>query len=502
MKNLAISAAILLFCGVTACKKNNPPIAIPLAPSISGISPASGPAGTAVNITGANFGVTAADNTVSFNGLPAVVTSAAAGSLTVTAPAAGSSGKITVTTPGGTATGPVFTYLLIPPPPAVSAISPTSGAAGITVTISGTNFKTTAADNIVKFNGVTATVQSATATTLTVLAPLTGSTGVVTVTTADGTATGPLFNYAAGVDVYVAGKGITGWGYWKNGNFTALPSNCGVARSVFVSGTDVYVAGADITTGGPAYWKNGTTVDLPMTAGHNGGAAFSVFVNGTDVYAAGYDVVNGSSSLPRCWKNGTPMTVSLSSGNISAGLPVVLGTLYSVFVTGSDIYLAGSQSPFSGNHIATYWKNGTPFPLTDGTFNCEASGIMVSGSDAYVSAFDGTIPKYWKNGSPNTLATPNNAYSGTTTGIYVSGSDVYVTGYYRNTAKYWKNGTMVDLTASTPGPTLFEYATGIAGNGNDIYISGNDASKGYGYWKNGIFTVLPGAGIVNAIFVK
>jgi hypothetical protein len=394
----------------------------------------------------------------------------------------------------------VYTYLL---PPTITAISPVSGATGTVVTITGTNFKTITTDNTVKFNGVAATVQTASATSITVAAPATGTTGAVTVTTADGTVTGPVFTYvAAGVDVYVVGQGISGWGYWKNGVFTAMPANCAVLRSVFVDGTDVYVAGADISYG-PAYWKNGVEVSLPMTAGHNGGTAFSVFVSGADVYAAGYDVVNGAQSLPRCWKNGVSVPVSLSTGNISNGLPVVLGYVYQVIVSGSDVYMAGAQSPFSGNQVATWWKNGTPFPLTDGTSVCEAKGIALSGADVYVTSNDGTIPKCWKNGVATVLNTPNNAYSANPTGIYVSGADVYVSGSYRNVAKYWKGSSMVDLTATIPGGINYEYATGITGKGKDIYICGNDVAHGYGYWKNGVFTSLPGvSNIINGIFVK
>jgi len=126
----------------------------------------------------------------------------------------------------------------------------------------------------------------------------------------------------------------------------------------------------------------------------------------------------------------------------------------------------------------------------------------VSGSDVYVAGRDGVPGKYWKNGAGNLLNVPNASFSATPASMYVTGTDVYVAGSYRNLAKYWKNGTMVDLTGTTAGGITAEYATGIAGKGTDIYICGNDVSKGYGYWKNGVFTVLSGAGIVNGIFVK
>ncbi|MBS1974137.1 MAG: IPT/TIG domain-containing protein, partial [Bacteroidetes bacterium] len=447
------------FIIIFGCKKN-PGILVP-APTITAISPSSGVAGALVTITGKNFSTTALDNTVRFNGTSATVKSASATTLVVTAPSGGSTGLISVSTAGGNASGPIFTYQATPIP-TITSITPDSGSAGTIVTISGSNFKTTVAGNTVKFNGVAASVQTATATALTVLAPGGSSSGAITVTTSDGAATGPVFTYTS--DVYVVGKGTGGWGYWKNGSFTAMPSNCVEAWSIYVDGSDVYIAGADMNTGGPAYWKNGATIDLPMTAGHNGGRAHSVFVNGTDVYVAGWDFVNGANALPRCWKNGVPITVSLSSGNISAGQPVVSGVIYKVIVSGTDVYLAGSQAPFSGNQVATYWKNGTPSPLTDGTAVSEAYGIFVSGSDVYVAANDGTTSKYWKNGVASVLNTPGN-FSAYPTGIYVSGTDVYVSGYYRDVAKYWKNGTMVDLTATASNPIANEAATGITGLG-------------------------------------
>ena len=72
------------------------------------------------------------------------------------------------------------------PPPAaaeftLTGFSPTAGAVGTVVTLTGTNFSTTPANNVVKFNGVVTTVTSATSTSLTVTAPVGGTTGKVTV---------------------------------------------------------------------------------------------------------------------------------------------------------------------------------------------------------------------------------------------------------------------------------------------------------------------------------
>jgi len=500
---LAFLPASIFLLSTVGCKKNpSPPMVI--LPTISSINPASGAAGASVTITGTNFSTTPANNAVKFNGVAAAVTSANTTSLIVKAPVTGTTGIVSVSTKSGSADGPIFTYLVAPPAPSITSISPMSGPPNTVVTINGTNFKTNPADNIVKFNGITATVQTATSTMVTVLAPLAGTSGSVTIATADGTATGPAFNYTSAQDIYVVGRTSSGPAYWVNGVRTDMPFDCLEANAIFVDGTDIYIAGADAN--GPKYWKNGAGVSLPVTVGHNGGRAKSIFVSGTDVYTCGYDMVNGANALPRCWKNTTSLGVSLSSGNISGGLPVVLGYAYSIFVSGSDVYLAGSQAPFSGNQVVSYWKNGAPFPLTDGSTVAEATSVFVSGNDVYLSGYiqgSGTSAYYWKNGVPvplNINATSSNC---TPESIYVSSAgDVYVCGEVHNLAKYWKNGVMSDLTTTTPGNGIFEPAFSISGNGSDIYVAGTETGQGTGYWKNGAFNVLPAAQYVYGIVVK
>ena len=71
----------------------------------------------------------------------------------------------------------------------ISEFTPQSGKSGTVVKIAGSGFSTTLASNVVKFNGVTATVTAATVTQLTVTAPATGSTGPISVTVGANTVT-------------------------------------------------------------------------------------------------------------------------------------------------------------------------------------------------------------------------------------------------------------------------------------------------------------------------
>ncbi|MEO7310427.1 MAG: FG-GAP-like repeat-containing protein [Chitinophagaceae bacterium] len=69
----------------------------------------------------------------------------------------------------------VYKQIVVVIPPTITGVSPSSGAVGSSVVISGTNFNTTVAQNIVYFGATKATVTAATASNLTVTVPL-GST--------------------------------------------------------------------------------------------------------------------------------------------------------------------------------------------------------------------------------------------------------------------------------------------------------------------------------------
>ena len=95
-----------------------------------------------------------------------------------------------------------------PTPLVISAIAPGSGPFGTVVTISGTAFATDTTKELVRFNGMTASIQSATDTSLVVKVPQGAGTGTVTVIVNGDTATGPTFTYQLTVTVStLAGSG-------------------------------------------------------------------------------------------------------------------------------------------------------------------------------------------------------------------------------------------------------------------------------------------------------
>jgi gliding motility-associated-like protein len=134
--------------------------------------PSSGPIGTTVNIYGGNFTGT---TNVSFNGTSSTFTVNSNTSITATVPANTTTGTISVTNAAGTSTTS-STYTVVIPPPTITSFTPSSGPVGTAVTITGTGFDTTAANNTVYFDGVKATITSASATQLVATFPA-GTTG-------------------------------------------------------------------------------------------------------------------------------------------------------------------------------------------------------------------------------------------------------------------------------------------------------------------------------------
>jgi YD repeat-containing protein len=158
--------------------------------SIIEVTPDSGTVGSTVTIYGTAFGATAGENIVSFNGTTASVTSASSTRITAVVPAGAATGPITVNSPSGSATSDTpFTVTAgdATSPPTITSFSPTIATAGSAITINGTNFETTPADNRLEFNVLPSAISSATANSLAAPA-LRGGSGRISVTTPFGKA--------------------------------------------------------------------------------------------------------------------------------------------------------------------------------------------------------------------------------------------------------------------------------------------------------------------------
>ena len=174
-----------------------------------------------------------------FNGTAATVSAATATSLTVSVPAGATTGKISVEVDNQAAiSSNDFTVVAPVAPLTLTSFSPTTGTAGTVVTLTGTNFSPTIANNTVKFNGTVATISAATATSLTVEVPAAATTGKITVQVGNQTATSAddfvyVVNAEKNTVATVAGNGSLGF----------ADGNIGDARFYQPTGVAVDVAG-------------------------------------------------------------------------------------------------------------------------------------------------------------------------------------------------------------------------------------------------------------------
>jgi IPT/TIG domain len=158
-------------------------------PTVSGSSPAAGPVGASVTISGTNL--TGATR-VTFSGVSASYSVSSSTQVKATVPTGATTGVIAVTTPGGTATSSSnFTVTPQPPAPMVVSFTPTSALVGASVTISGTNLTGATA---VRFNGVSASYVVNGASQITARVPTGATSGPIAVTTPGGRAvSGSIF---------------------------------------------------------------------------------------------------------------------------------------------------------------------------------------------------------------------------------------------------------------------------------------------------------------------
>jgi len=202
--------------------------------------------GTTIKIQGYNFSPTASLNKVEFSplvtaggvttGVAATVTAASATELSVKVPAGARTGKVMVSILSGanvvasTTSGDDFTV----PKPSITSVTPTYSIPGANVVIVASNLAKAAANNVVKFNGVTANVVTVTTddkgnpTGLVVTVPA-STTGKVTVTVDGQDGSGPDFVYPVSV------TGVT--------SVPVAPAIVGTPITSASVGTDVVITG-------------------------------------------------------------------------------------------------------------------------------------------------------------------------------------------------------------------------------------------------------------------
>lgn len=165
-------------------------------------------------------------------------------------------------------------------------------------------------------------------------------------------------------------------------------------------------------------------------------------------------------------------------------------TAESIFVSNNDVYVAGHEWIWDGQHgpnRAKYWKNGKPIYLADQSYNSLAYDIFCTSNDVYVAYVEDNYLKCVKNDVDQNIYI--HYASNQKVNFVVYNNDIYFTGidYNQNVGKIWINNTDTKLKCDD-SCSVAPYSISIS-NGN-IYVLGQIWGKSstgiLAYWKNNV----------------
>jgi YD repeat-containing protein len=262
---------------------------------ISEFTPNSGPVGTSVTIFGSGFSATPAQNTVTFGGTSAYVTSASATQLTTTVPAGLSAGSYTVgvSRPGGSATRDAFVVASASGAPTVSGFLPTLAAAGTALTINGTNFETVPANDNLRLNVAFSEVTSATSTAMQTTVPATATTGRINVATPNGVAASSNYLWVAPPPYVVADVDSTTIMTFGSATPVSVPTTEKIALLAFegIAGHRAAVSVNDVAGGPVSVFLYGPFGSVAQAANYLLGSGFveTAVLGSTGTYSIVFD---------------------------------------------------------------------------------------------------------------------------------------------------------------------------------------------------------------------
>ncbi|MBV8251823.1 MAG: IPT/TIG domain-containing protein [Chitinophaga sp.] len=456
--------------------------------SVHQLSPANGPEGTNVYISGAGLAGTDGPATVTINGKPAIVSNANDTLLVVVIPPGAGSGPLEIAVNGQKTVSPAFTFQ------AIGSIKPLKGGAGTNVTITGTGFSSNLPDNIVAFNGVNAKVVSATATSIVVTAPTGVQTGPVSVTINGQKTAGPVFTVVpaptvksvaplsgpVGTVITITGKDFSE--LKEENNITINGVQLTISSASATQLTAVIPAAA--TTGPVALNVNNQMVTGPVFTVQslgvsqllpdNGLAGSIVVMKGTGfstTIAQNQVTINGLTVQVNAATD-TTLTVQMPVGVTTGTLNVKVGTLSA---TGPVFRRAGVEVFYTGT-----WGNA---PSSHMVF--DSKGNMFVGINAKIGriAPDGTATAF--AGSDNTGNQDGTGTAALFSNIGGLGIDAQDNLYV---ADAW-NGSIRKIT---PAGEVSTYYQGITFSPR--FVSTDAAGNVYfGSEYNGYFKLNPGA---------
>jgi hypothetical protein len=410
-------------------------------PSITSLSPTSGPVGTSVTITGTNFGSTQGTSTVKFGGITATPTTWSASSIVAPVPSGAATGNVVVTVSGAISNGLTFTVV---PAPSITSLLPTSGSIGTSVTITGTNFGSVQGTSVVTFNGIVATPTSWISTKVVTPVPNGATTGNVVVTVSGVASNGVSFTVAAAPRI------------------TSLsPTSGTVGTSVTISGLNfgspqgTSTVTFNGTSATPTSWTS-TSIAVPVPTGATTGNVV-VTVSGVASNGMGF-TVTGSPTITN---------ISPSSGAIGSAVTIT-GTNFGVSQGTSTVKFNGTAATavaWSGTTVVAEVPNGA----TTGNVVVAVSGVASNGVSftvLAVPAITGLSPALGPVGSSVTVSGANFGSAQGTSTIKFNGTSATPTSWSATSIA-------VPVPSGATTGSVVVTVSGIASNGVTFTVSSN-----------------------------
>jgi YD repeat-containing protein len=357
------------------------------------------------------------------------------------------------------------------PVPAISSVSPTSGTAGTSVTISGSNFGATRGTGSVSFNGTAAGITSWSNTSIVATVPALTASGNIVVTSGNGIAsnsvsftvpTPTISNISpdaarVGASITVGGTNfgsVAGRISFNGTNVT--PASWGNTQIVVVAPSGTTTGPVIVTQGVASNSASFTVIPPPAISGvspASGGVNSQVTISGS-----GFGIPQGSGSVTF---NGTAAT-PFSWSDSSIIVPVPAGA-----TTGPVVVSAGGINSNSVTFTVAPGPSITALSLTTG-----AAGAPVTISGQNFGASQGSSVVRF-NGLPASVTSWTATSIGVTVPSNVSSGPVTV-----SVGQQVSNGvTFTAITSGTLSGTVSSSANGSAISGAAIQALQNGAVK-------------------------
>ncbi|MGJ5814497.1 beta strand repeat-containing protein [Paludibaculum fermentans] len=497
-----------VFVTVGGVSSNSVPFSISSTPVITSLSSTSGPVGASIVISGANFGSSQGTNTVKFHGLIALVSSWSSTSIIATVPTGATSGNVVVTVGGNSSNGVNFT---VSSGPGISSLTPNLAPIGATVIISGTNFGATQATSTVTFNSVSASVQSWSATSITVTVPTGAVSGNVVVNVGVASNGVPFTVVQApsitsvapntgqpGTTVIVSGSGFGGAQGMSSVKFSGVTASVSSWSSSSI--TTAVPGGANtgnvtVTVAGVA--SNGvlfTVTNAPTITAispSSGPIGATVSITGTSF---------GTTQCPTCVKfNGTQASVvtAWNTTNISVVIPSgatsgnVVVTIGGIASNGFDFSVAppptiSAIAPTSGAIGTAVTLSGSNFGATQG-----GSTVKFNGTNAVVISWSSTsIIAQVPAGATNGLVS-----------VSVNSSVAYSPQTFTVTATAAPNITSITPSTGAIGTSVVITGTNFGASQGSSTVGFNGTAATAISWSNTSIVAVVPAGTINGTVV-